>query len=444
MATIPAALRPRLSRRAVATLLVAALGVPLVAGAGWIAFSDGAGLGAMEIEATGKVTILRGTERITVERQQGLEPLDVIETAKGATAHFKLEGSRSFDLAERSTARILSPSAVEPLAGDILAETSDPVKLIFGEMTATTSGATFRVDRTSSARTGVYSGTVHLTSPGQPDLDIQRLHELDVPLAAPDLSSAAPYRLDVKDVWDIKHLESVVALDKDLTQLAKGLSAQFAQARPPLSYYADVAGQPVGFMKPYMNNRPGDLIVGMTVADAAPGPLKTAVGNAFTLFKQGARWSVTAAIMKANIRDLREGLNVLIARSGLSGDGAGASLNSIGGPGSSNGTNGTQGGDGEGPGGSVPGTGPGGNETTPPPGSDPTNPPGTDPTNPPEEPEPEPTNPPEECTSDIECAVNDVEELDPPVENPLEQKVEESTGGVVNKKKPDTGLPGVP
>jgi hypothetical protein len=391
-----------------------------VAGAGWVAFSSDEGLGDMELAASGQVSILRGSETIAVEDTVSLQPLDLVQTGAKSSARFNLEGDRSIEIGPGSQARVLTVAAVEVAGGSVLAHAGDRIRLIAGEVAATNPQgieSEFRIDRTSSVRTGVYSGNVTLTVPGEPALNIPALHEAAIPVAAPDLpSQPAPYSLDPKDSWDMAELPSVVSLDDDLTNLRNGIADQFGDSRPGLAYFREVAGRDVTFMKPYLKHRPGDVLVGLTVARNVPKmQLDDAFRKGFDLFDRGARWSIAAAIMEAKPALILNSLDSLIDRSGLGGVGGSDPLSEFGDTG---GTSGPTGGD-------VTGTDDGdnpndGDDETPPPDDDPTTPPpGKDPPKDDDDPKP-PPNPPEECSSDIECAIQDVE---PPVDNPLEGDV---------------------
>lgn len=424
MATIPAALRPRLSRRTIASLLVAALGVPLVAGAGWIAFSSDSILGDMEVRAIGDVTVLRDGEALAVDEMLELRPHDLITTGQGSSALFNLEGARSVELAQHSSARVLAASSVAVESGRSLIESSDRTKVMIGdvEVVAPAADTVFRLDRTSVVRAGVYEGVVTVGAPGENTLRVPRLYETSVPLAAPDvLSRPAPYSLNPTDHWDETHLPSVVALQEQLSQTAKGLAPQFGKKTLPLSYFSAIAGTDVRFMQPYLKgHRTTDLLVGLTVAKGTPSmKLAPAFRETLGLFDRGAQWGVAAAIMQAKPKTLLAGLNNLLEKSGLgSGKGNQAAMLALAGStrAGAAGANGV-------PSSVTTGTGPeGGPSITPTidPTTDPTTPPPTD------SPTDEPTNPPTECTNEIECAVNDFE---PPVDNPLEDDLGEKLGG---------------
>lgn len=421
MATIPAALRPRVSRRAVASLLVGALGIPLAAGAGWLAFSSDDFLGEMELAATGAVSVLRGGETLAVDGTLDLEPLDVVMTQARSTAVFNLEGDRSIELAPESRARILGASGIGLEGGSAFADADDQLRVAVGEILVTNSvgGAVFRLDRASSVRTGVYEGRVQVAVPGERTLQIPRLHEASVPIAAPDVPlQPSPYGLVNADEWDARELGNVIHLDEQLRATASGLADQFGNARPPLAYYRGVAGTKVDFMRKYVTRSPANLIVALTVAKGSPSrSLGGGFKEALDLFDQGARWGVAAAIMKAKPGRLLASLDALIERSGVGG-GNGQAANAF-----ALATGGSDGSFGLDPDGS-----PAGGPTQSDPGTpvdDPNDPPVEPSPTPTEEPTDDPTDPPKECSDDIECTLQDIE---PPVENPLEDEIGKKTG----------------
>jgi hypothetical protein len=442
MATIPTALRPRLSRRAVAILLVSTLAVPLVAAAGWIALSRGGGLGEMELSATGGgVTIVRDGEVIQVDGNADLEPLDLIRTNASGSASFNLVGSRAVDIGSSSQAIVLNGSGIRLEAGRVLARSAaEDVRVLIGEIEATANRSHFRVDRTSSARIGVYEGNVAVSAPGEPTLEFGYLFQASVPLAAPDLpTQASPYSISAKDSWDSKYLNDVLELDRELTLIGNGIASQFGRERPPLSYFSGVADTKVRFMRAHLDHRPADLLVGLTIARSLPGSVGAAFEDAIDLYDRGARWGVAASILGAKPRPLLANLNNLVSRSGLAGgqgaDSLARSIGSGGANGSADGSRafGNDDGSNDGGGGS---DGPGG-------GGDPTDP--TD--NPPggggggkdpDDPE-DPENPPKECTNDVECTIQDIE---PPVDNPLDNDLD-IVGGTVDDSSGDDPLKGV-
>lgn len=418
MATIPTALRPRLSRKAVASLLVAALGVPLIAGAGWVAFSGTDVLGEMELSAVQDVTVLRGGEVMSVDKTFELEPLDVISTGGGrSSAKFNLAGARRFELPANSAAQVVSPSAIGLQEGKVLANTSASTRVLVGdiEVTAPNSDALFRLDRMSSVRTGVYQGSVDISSPGEGSLHIPRYFQASVAVLAPNVpSKAAPYSLSERDPWDEDHLGKILDLNRDLTLTGRGLAGEFS-GKPSLAYFSEVANTDAGFMKPYLKHRPADLLIGLTVAKGIKSMrLAPAFRKTLDLFERGASWGIAAAIMRAKPKTLLASLGNLIAKSGLAGgkSGAAAALAL-----------------------STGATGPGTSEGIPGPTTDPTTPPNDDPTegpgpgpspSPSPSPSPTATNPPPECDTDAECLIEDIE---PPIDNPFDDDLDKQLSG---------------
>lgn len=433
MATIPAALRPRLSRRAIALLLVGALAVPLAAGAGLLALSGDSGLGEMELSAggTGDVTVFRAGETISVDGNFSLETGDLVVTGVAATAEFNLVGDRTLDLAGETSVRIMGASAVAIEGGNALATTSDETTVTVGdvEIAAPASDAVFRMDRASSLRTGVYDGKVEVSVPAQGSLQLRELFEVSMPTVAPNIPARPdPYGLNAEDAWDTELLPEVVELDKELTATANGLATQFDR-RPPLSYFQTVAGSQVKFMKPFLKQRPADLLVGLTVAEGARSDnLAGAFRRTLDLvFERGARWGVAAAIMDADPKRLLTGLNALIEKSGVTGGNSPAAdafaQTTDSGLTDADGTNGST----DGPGGTAV-TDPNdddGNEPIVQPTVKPTSSPAPSPS-PTPTPTVTPTDPPEECGTDVECVVKDV---DPPVDNPLDDDVGKELDG---------------
>ncbi|MBW3594691.1 MAG: FecR family protein, partial [Actinobacteria bacterium] len=250
------------------------LAFAVVAGVvGTVYLRDSSEFGDMEVVAlVGDVEIHRGNSVIAVgSSPESLEPQDVVVTGRDGLAKLKLEDNRTISLQTKTRLRIRSTDAVEPQSGSILAVANGaPTEVLFDDVSARFSTAMFRVDRGfGSARAATLDGRARLESRGEPRIDLAQLMQVEV--AAGDLpQKSVPYRLNLRDEWDREYLASVVELTEDLDLLATGFARQVGNSRPGLSYFSELAGANVNFMKPYLSRPVADLLVGFTIADNDP------------------------------------------------------------------------------------------------------------------------------------------------------------------------------
>ena len=256
----------------------------------------------------GLVEIVRGDERIKVDGEKSLEALDVVITDGKGSAKLRLEGDRSLDLSADSRLTVIDGWSVEGEKGNLLAHAnSDPLSVRFGEVTAAATDAVFRVDQgIVSSRAAAYQGQIELGVPGEPRMQLDPYYEAEVAGGIDLPSSTSPYSLNSRDAWDRKHFRHVVDLQSRLQNLDQDLTSFVGKARPGLSFFEQLAAQPVGFVAPEIKKRrAADLLTGFLIAQNTPkGSLKDQFRRAFRLFDEGAAWSVVAAIMQARIGQL--------------------------------------------------------------------------------------------------------------------------------------------
>ena len=357
-------------------------------------FSDDSELAEMTVKREqGQVVVLRQGETIEVKDEASLEPHDIVQTENGGSAIVRLEGGRLLTLQPSARIRIKDPRTVESQRGSILVDTREPIEVAFGDVLATTSRATMRVDRgVSAARMASYRGNVTISAPGEERLQLTSLFEASAS-AANLPSEASPYDMDESDPWDRRYLEHVVSLQEQLDQLSAGLAIRIGNQRPGLGYFGALSDtRDVGFMKPYLSRTPVNLLLGFTIASHDDKPLATAFREAFSLYDRGAEWAMAGAIMKVKLNavlsDLEDIASVAVA-SVSSGDASftaeTAALSEAG---------------------ELP--------TDPPDDGSPIDPPNPPPTDPPGTPAPtDDPDPPDECTNFATCTVNDVVEPSP-------------------------------
>ncbi|MFN2525730.1 MAG: hypothetical protein ABR505_05635 [Actinomycetota bacterium] len=294
----------------------------LLAGVACWPFSGDEPLQSMEVEAiSGEVDILRGSEIIPVEGTSSLEINDRIRTGTASGAELRLEGQRFAELGERSEARVLDAQSLEATRGNLLSRPEgDQLRVEFGDVVASASNAIFRIDQGFGAtRAASYRGATTLAAPGQ-RLRMGRLFQASV--AADDIpGSSSPYNISGKDPWDIRYLEDIVTLQRDLENLGQGLAGQLRRGqRPGLRYFRALADQNVSFMRDDLARPTPDLLIGFTVADNAPGTLRGTFERAFQLFDRfeaGGQWGVVAGILKAEPRPVLAQLADIIEASDI-------------------------------------------------------------------------------------------------------------------------------
>lgn len=277
-----------------------------------------------KVSGAGRVEILRDGETIAVSDPEPLEIGDVVSTSGSALARVKLVGEDIVNVADDTEVRIESTKAIEgPLhTGSLVADTKGAMRVEFSGVAATSSGGVFRIDKgVASVRAGTYSGSWRLETPGQPRVALSKLFEVQA--AASALRGREPYRLDPSDSWDRVYLKDLVALDEDLTPLARGLQSQLGGSRPDLLYFRALAKQDVGFMKRYLSRPTIDLLTAFVIANHSPGPMGPDFVRAFRLADDGAEWPVVAGILDASFDPLVAELSNIAAATGAVAGGTG-------------------------------------------------------------------------------------------------------------------------
>jgi hypothetical protein len=286
-------------------------------------FAPDPGLSQMSVQPIGgSIVVLREGDRVEVTGRFAVEPADVIDT-RAANARLHLEGGRYALLGPDTRVAVADGATLENLEGAVLAQASQEMTVVFDEVEATTREGILRVERDSaSARAAAIDGRAVLGSPGQQPVRLGRLFEVSV--AAGEVLDPRPYHLDHDDAWDRRYLTNVVELDLQLQRYARALSAQTAGSRPGASYFADLAGSEVGFIRPHIERRTPttDLVIGFTMATVDDArPLRDSFLRAFSLRDRGGQWGVIAALMDVGPTSLlasleRLGSDVLAATEG--------------------------------------------------------------------------------------------------------------------------------
>jgi hypothetical protein len=376
----------------------------LFAGAACWPFDGEQELAAMTLRREGgKVQILRaGQKAITVGRDDvAVQPGDLIRTYSGGLAQVALEGERVAWVAgdmqptagvPEAEMKIINTSTVEAATGVVMAEAIDPMKVHFGDATASGGESVFRVERRAgAAKAASYKGTLKVTAPGESDVTLTRLYE--VPAIASDLRPPQPYQLDPSDRFDRQELGDVIELEQQLGQIQLAFINQIGRQKPPLPYFRAFArNKNVDAMKRYMRKEKAiDLLLGFTIAlNTKAYGFGDALDVAFEAHDDGGSWGVVAGIVGSEPKLLLADLNNIADASRVVAGGTSGPVFNV--ASAENASAGTV----------PPAPGDPGDPGDPGPGTDPGEDPGTDPGN------EEPPEEAEDCTSGAGCTVNDV------------------------------------
>lgn len=385
--------------------LSAAIAV-LAGGLFWI-LTRGNALGEMRIRAQeGKVLIERGDKTLTVTDETSIRENDVIVASDGALARMRLEGERELGLIGPARLEILGGAGVASQSGNLFAAAADPLKVMVGEAEIRSQKATFRVDRPyGTSRVGVYEGQAAISVPGSPGVTVDRLYQTEI--TAGNILDPTPYKLDSEDYWDQRQLGALIDYQAALESLSGLMANEMGRSLPSLAYFEEKAEQKVDFMRKFVAKqspkRPGyttDLLVGLFVADKAPGPASNNFVTAIDLVQRGGQWAVVSCILELceakSLNGVVAQLEGVVGGTGALADGSSDDLEftlagAETGPGSDSGTVGP--GDPRDP----------GDPNPPPTKQPPTNPPPSSP-KPPSSPPP----PPPSCEGLVECTADEV------------------------------------
>lgn len=286
-------------------------------------------IGQMRIkELRGDVVLIRDGETLPIEGETELRPGDRVRSIDaGSAAQLRLAGARHAFVTGKSALLIEDETTLSVASGSVKATARDGDAMILSlddiDVTPTTPDATFRLDRGFGfARTGVYSGSVRLSRPGERSLDVERLFEAST--AGGELPLVTkPYRIDEGDDWDRQHLLEVIELDQNLSATAASLTNQLGRAKPTVGFFSGLAGKRVDFIRSFMKRPTDDLLIGFSVArHAGDLVLSKAFSRAFELRDQGGNWGVVATILEARERPLLAQLGDIVLATGIA-DGGG-------------------------------------------------------------------------------------------------------------------------
>lgn len=186
--------------------------------------------------------------------------------------------------------------------GDALARSDGalPLRLRSADdgIAASGAGGTFRLDRRTSLRIGVYAGTVEVNGPAGA-APLPALREAQPRNGAPGLPQ--PLRLTEGDAWDVRFLGDALDLDRDLAAQIAGYEGEFGdrtRSVDDLSQIARDAGRDVSFVRATLDRPAGDVLVSLMLAlllearNAAEAP--RAYAEMLGLRASGATWGLVA------------------------------------------------------------------------------------------------------------------------------------------------------
>ena len=295
----------------------AAIAALILVAAGCNPFSDPGAQRSMTVQPDGPGTVFvrRAGEEIEVTGRFSLAAGDVVRTvALGARIH--LDSNRAAFVARESRVRITGGGSLEVMGGSVLADSPRHMTLAIGDVTATTSDGTLRVDLFSaSAGVAAYEGDVVVAAPGQERIPLAPLYDASV--TAGEILAPKPYHVDVDDDWDRLHLADVVELDEQLDRYSSAISGQLGRIRLGESYFRGLEGPAAArLMSRYVASRAysaPDLLIGYFISDLnRRGPRADSLDRAFDLRREGGQWGVIATIMGVGSGPLVAGLEDLI------------------------------------------------------------------------------------------------------------------------------------
>jgi uncharacterized membrane protein YgcG len=291
-------------------VLAGALVVALIAGALYWFLAGSEALAAMTVRAdSGSVEVIRGGEAMPVDGNLSLRAGDIVSTASGSVATLRLDGPRRIEMRASTEIKVLSGTAFDSLDGRVLATSGARMEAGIGDVSVTTSSATFRIDNMTAARTGVYEGRVAVDGPGSVALTIPALFQTSI--TGGRVLGREPYALNESDLWDSRILDRLVAIEDGLGQVKQGFATQLGGSRPNLAYFDSLTNKNVGFLKPYLAPKrlndegyTADLMVAFMVAIHSPGSPEKAFERAYELFfEHDGTWGIVAGIVMRNNDD---------------------------------------------------------------------------------------------------------------------------------------------
>ncbi len=239
-----------------------------------------------------------------LESPSDLEPGDLLRSGGSGRARLFLGTEASVEIGPDSSLRLDGQTRAEVLGGQALAEGAPgAVALAVNDSVVQPSGgaASFRVDRSLSARVGVYRGAVDVRSDGRPVL-IDALWQAVV-AAGVVTQSPEPLTVSPADPWDVRLLGQPIDVGDQLTRLGRGVKSQLAGRGAPAPLLADAfpGGLSTGGVRRLLSGHGlDDVFLALAVAHRAETvpeetPVTGVAGQVLDLRDLGASWAIVVA-----------------------------------------------------------------------------------------------------------------------------------------------------
>lgn len=268
--------------------------------------------GEARLIPSGTVEVAVGGDRYTpVRAPVVIHAGDRVRVTDGGAA-LELEGGTAAELRTGSIVRI-NGTPRPPLSleqGDLLVEAgTHPVPVDAGNTLATVESGTAKLVRGRSLLAGAYSGRITLERSSGERLMVPRLRQASVIGGGLIPEEVEPLALRVADEWDVRLLNHVIVLSRQLEALGREFEAQLAPGAPTgLDLFSNLvpglAGRSVA--AELLADRPaGESLIGLTVAVLSnSAPSNSAPSNndlagdaeaVFALRRAGASWGLVVA-----------------------------------------------------------------------------------------------------------------------------------------------------
>jgi hypothetical protein len=174
------------------------------------------------IPLAGEVNLLDGDDSSLLEEASTFDVGVNVATGADGWARVQLPGGRSMELAPESNLRVESAS-YEISDGSVLVRTDSPTTLLSGGAQIETTPGIFRVDRNASIRLATYRGEA--TVLGSAVDPVTTLREI-VLQGGDVLTGIKPLEVSENDPWDNEILGAAIDLGGDLEEFERGLTRQ--------------------------------------------------------------------------------------------------------------------------------------------------------------------------------------------------------------------------
>lgn len=245
-----------------------------------------------------------------VDARAGMRVPDGATVRTGAAGGAVLEtGSRAVYLGALSTLAVLDGVDQRLERGQVLVDDRGAAALGLATragLVRLRSGSEARVETGPLLRLGVFAGSARLTLPGrQATSEVPRLHQVLVPYAG---RPAPPTALALRDdAWEQRVVPELVAADRELQGLARGLAGTSASAvltAAPVALRAGAAA----------TSDAGENALAVAVAQASrrTSPVADTLTEVQRLRAEGGSWGVVAALVTSPVTAVSRVLDAVL------------------------------------------------------------------------------------------------------------------------------------